>query len=88
MVAKVLIQTGVHTKARAVLYKAVFQTVLLYGCEIWVFTESMMTVLEGFHHRVDQRLLGLTARRGDGGEWECTPVATALEVIGLRTMRE
>ena len=75
-------------KRRYMLYKAVVHMVLLYGCDIWVVMDSMMTVLEGFHHRVDQRLLGLTARRGDGGEWECTPVATALEVIGLRTMRE
>ena len=42
-----------------------------------------MTVLKGFHQRVDRRLLGLTARWGNTSEWECPPVATAMKVTGL-----
>ena len=39
--------------------------VLLYGCESWVVTGAIMKVLEGFHHRVAQRLAGLTAIKRD-----------------------
>ena len=55
-------QTGLHVKERAKLYKAVVQTVLLYGCEIWVVTDLMMMVLECFHHRVTRRLSRLMVR--------------------------
>ena len=75
-------------KAPVVLYKAVVKTVLLYGCDIWVVTDTTMTALEGFHHRVARRLAGLMARRGNNGEWEFSPVAMALEVTGLWLMQE
>ena len=70
------------------LYKAVVKAVLLYGCEISVMIESMMTVMEGFHRRVDVRLAGLTSRQGDDGEWEWRLVVTALEVTRLWNMQE
>ena len=69
VVAKDLRQTGAHVKAWAMLYKALFHAVLMYGCERWVMIDAIMTVLERFHHRVDQRLAGLTARRENGGKW-------------------
>ena len=56
-------------KARAMLYKAVVHTVLIYECDSWVVTDAMMTVVEVFHHRVAWRLLGLTVIGGDDGEW-------------------
>ena len=52
VVAKVLRQMGDHVKARGILYKAVVQTVLLYGCERWVVIDTMVVMLEGFHRRV------------------------------------
>ena len=53
MLANVLRQTGAHVKSQAMLYKTLVQTMLLYGCERWVVKDTMMTVLEDFHHRVD-----------------------------------
>ena len=41
LVEKVLIQTGAHVKPQAMIYKAVIQTVLLYGCESWVVIEKI-----------------------------------------------
>ena len=52
-------------KARSVLYKIVVQTVLISWCASWVVTDTMMTVLEGFHHTVDWRLVGLMDRWGN-----------------------
>ena len=62
--------------------------VLLYECESWVVTDATMMVLEGFHHRVEQRLAGPIMRRVDDGEWEWAPVAMALEETGLWSMQE
>ena len=65
-------------KVRAVLYKAVVYTVLLYGCDSWVVTDAMMTVLKGFHHRVARRLAVLTVILDNNGKWEWSSVSTAL----------
>ena len=70
MAEKVPGKTGVPIKARAMMYKEVAQEVILYGSERWLVMYEMMTVLEGFHHNNTRRIVGMTARRGDGGEWE------------------
>ena len=44
---------------------------ILYESESWVVTDTLMKVLEGFHHIISRRIVGITARRGAGGEWEC-----------------
>ena len=41
-------------------YKVVVQMVLLYGSDSWVVTEAMLNVLEGFHHRVAQKIAGIS----------------------------
>ena len=48
-----LVKTGVHIKAQAMMYKVVVQVVLLYERESWVVTDVMMVVLDGFHHRIN-----------------------------------
>ena len=48
-----LVNTGVHIKAQAMMYKVVVQVVLLYERESWVVTDVMMVVLDGFHHRIN-----------------------------------
>ena len=50
------------------LYKVVVQMMLLYEVEIWVVIDAIMTVMEGFHHRVTHRIAGLMAIRGDNGK--------------------
>ena len=68
MVEMVLVNRGGTTKAREMMYKAVVQAVLLYGSEIWVVTDEMMAVLEGFHHSIGRRIAGMTEQREDIGE--------------------
>ena len=67
--------------------KAVVQTVLLYWSEIWVVTDAMMTVLNGFHHRIARRISGITVQRGNAREWEWALVNFALEVTWLFMIR-
>ena len=52
MVEKVMGKTGATIKPRLMVYKAVVWAVLMYGSEIWLLTDAMMTVLEGFHHSI------------------------------------
>ena len=58
MVEKVSMRTGVAVRARAMLYKALVQMILLYGIKRWVVTGEMLKVLDGFHHRVARQMLG------------------------------
>ena len=62
-------KTGATVQARGMMYKAVAQSVLLYGSDIWVTTGDMLKVLEGFHHRVTRQITRMTATYGAGGEW-------------------
>jgi len=39
-------------------YKAVIQSVLLYGCETWVITPTVLQALAGFQNRMARRLCG------------------------------
>ena len=57
--------------------------VLLYGSEIWV-----MTVLEGFYHKITRQIAGMTVRKGHKGKWECASVEAALETTGILSIRE
>ena len=61
---------------------------LLYGGESWVVTDAMMTVLEIFHHRIARRSAGMTASKGDGGEWEWALVESTLEVTCILSKRK
>ncbi len=88
MVSKVLDKQGASMRCRGLFYKAVVQSVLLYGCETWVVKEGMLKVLEGFHHRVARRITGRTARRLPNGEWRYPCVKKALRKAGLWSMRE
>ena len=87
MVEKVLGKIGAPIKSWAMVYKAVFQAVLLYGSKIWMVTDAMMTVLEGFHHIIVRWIAGLREIMGDGWEWEWSSLDTALETTGIWPIR-
>ena len=55
----------------------------MYRNESWVVMDTTMTFLEGFHHRISIRIVGMMARRGDGGEWKWASVEMTLEVTGI-----
>ena len=60
MVLGVLVKAGATVRAKDMFYKVVLQAVLMYGSEIWVITEAMMKVMEGFHYSITQRISGNT----------------------------
>ena len=69
MVARVLANTGATVWAQGIMYKAVAQSVLLYGSDICAVTGYILKVLGGFHDWVERRITGMTTTRGVGGEW-------------------
>ena len=41
----------------------------------------MLKMLEGFHHRLAWRIVGMTAQRAEYGNWEYPLVADAIEAV-------
>ena len=70
------------------IYKAVVQTVLLYGSENWVVTGVTLTVLEGFHRRVARQIAGKTDRNSGEIGWEWPEVEKYLRVSGMCTIKK
>ena len=80
--ARILVRDGATPRISGLFYKAVVQAVLLYGCETWVISPTMLKMLEGFHHRAARRISGKRPRLVHG-EWIYPPIAEALEIAGL-----
>ena len=85
--ANVLGKMGETIKSQEMMYKAVFQVVLLYGREKWAVTEEIMAVLEVFYHSIARQIVGLKVRKIDGGEWVWASVKVALETTGIWEIR-
>ena len=57
---RALPKVGVTLWLRVIMYKVVFQMVILYGRKSWVVTEAMLKVLEGFHNQVTRSIAGMS----------------------------
>ena len=89
MVSRVLRREGASPRVSGMFYKAVVQSVLLFGSETWVVSDAMRKALEGFHHRVARQLTGKQPRYLPAEDrWVYPPIAEALEEAGLYTMEE
>ena len=69
--SRVLVRDGATPRISGMFYKAVVQTVLLFGCEAWTITDAMWSVLCGFHHRAARRMANMMAYKIEGGKWVC-----------------
>ena len=89
LVRKVLVRDTASPRVSGYFYKAVVQSVLLYGAETWVLTDPLIRKLEAFHHGVARRITGSQARFCRAtSEWSAPPIAEVLERAGLLTIRE
>ena len=68
MITRVLESTVATVRFRGVMYKAVAQSVLLYGSKSWMVTRDMLKFLKEFHHKVVRRITGMAEKRGAGRE--------------------
>ena len=67
MILRVLANMGAMMRSHGMMYKAVAQSVLLYGSEIWVVMGMLLRVLEGLHHRAARRITGMTEKLVEDG---------------------
>lgn len=89
LISRILTCEGANPRVSAMFYKAVVQTVLLYGSETWNVTQSMRTAMESFHRRVAR---SLTGRKPlfvpETEEWIYPPLGNAMEEAGLFSIEE
>ena len=50
MITRAMAKTGATVRDQGMIYKAVDQSLLLYGSESWVVTGEMLKVSEGSYH--------------------------------------
>ena len=66
------------------MYKAVAQSFSLYGSESWVLTGGTIKALTSFHHQAARRIMGMTAKRGAGGERYYSAVEEEMDYAGIQ----
>ncbi len=68
-------------------YKAIVQSVLLYGSKTWVLSTASLARLEGFHLRAAYRMAKKhVPRRGPHQQWVYPPSDEVLEECGMHTI--
>jgi hypothetical protein len=82
LLSRPLVKTGVSPRFKGYFYKAVVQSVLLYGSESWTVTQ-MLAVLRGFHHKIARQISQLLPERINDTTWYYPPIKEALEIAGL-----
>jgi hypothetical protein len=83
-VSKVLSHQGVDTWVAGYFYKATVQSDLLYRCETLAVTHQILGLLQGFHHRVAQRLFHQFIRYiEETNSWTYPHVSPLLQQAGL-----
>jgi hypothetical protein len=87
-IGKVLTSQGAHPMAMATFYKAIVQSVLLYGAESWVVTLEMERKLQSFHHRCARYIARDHIERNENGEWKVPPSEHVLKKLGLQKIQE
>lgn len=89
MTSRVLSREGASPRISAMFYKAIIQTVLLYGSETWVISGDIMNALRSFHHSVARRLTGrYPYQHPDSGDWIYPSITHTLAQAGMFTIEE
>ena len=87
MIRRVIAREGADARVSGYFYKAVVQSVVLYGCETWTLDEAKLKALGGFHNRVTR---SIAHRRGtrdpQTGVWSYPPIAMARERASIFSM--
>ena len=86
--SRVLGRKGAEPKVSGNFYKAVAQSVLLFGADTWVLTQRTEKALESFQSRVARRLTSKHPRQRTDGSWDYPPLAEALGEAGLEGIRK
>ena len=67
-------------------YRAVVQSVLLFGSETWVLSERMLKMLESFHNRCARFIARDFIQQRPDGSWQLPHTAAVLNKCDLETV--
>ena len=87
LISRPLLKTGVKPRVVGMFYKAIVQSVLLFGSETWVVTPQMLQALSAFHNRVARRIANKLPQRQRDGSWTYPPLSEALKDAGLYSLQ-
>jgi hypothetical protein len=88
-VGNVLQAQNAAPRVSAMFYKAVIQSVLLYGSETWVLSKTVMARLEGFHIQAAYKMAKTHVPcRGPDWQWTYPKSEDVLEECGMYTIEE
>ncbi len=86
-VGQVLQADNTPPKVSAMFYKAVVQSVLLYGSETWNLTQTALARLEGFHIRAAYRMAKEhKSRKGPNHVWVYPATSNVLKECGMNSI--
>ena len=86
-VGQVLRKENAPPRVSAKFYKAIVQSILLYGRETWVLSTASLARLKGFHLRAACRMAKKhVPRRGPHQQWVYPPSDKVLEECGMHTI--
>ena len=85
---RILSKEGASPKVSAFFFKAVIQSVLLFGSDNWAVTPGMGKALGGVQTQVDRQLTGRLPRRTPDRRWRYTLAETARDEAEFLTMEE
>ena len=88
MIGRILSTKHVSPRAMACFYKAIIQSVLLYGSKSWVLTRRTLQKLNSFHHCCARFITGRHIQENPDGTWTCPSTVETLEQAGLWTIQE
>ena len=87
-VGQVLRKENAPPRVSAKFYKAIVQSILLYGRETWVLSTASLARLEGFHLRTACRMAKKHVPwRGPHQQWVYPPSDKVLEECGMHTIQ-
>jgi hypothetical protein len=84
MVSRILSWDGASKRISGIFYKLISQSVLLYDCETWVVTPSMLCRLDTFHKRIVHRLTGRAPIHQGDGHWSTPHWETQWKKLGSK----
>jgi hypothetical protein len=87
-IGRILSKESAKPRVMASFYKAIIQSVLLYGAESWAISELTLCKLRSFHRRCARYITGQHIRENPDGSWTHPDSARTLEAAGLFTIEE
>ena len=82
----IISREGAAPRVSGLFYKAVVQSIMLFGAETWVVTPRMGKALGGVQNQVTIRLTGRLPQRIPEGRWRYTSAAASREEAGFLTV--